>query len=153
MRDVVRPSAARFSDFCLVSAIASLLLAVLALVLWLASRNLELSVTTRESLWAWATATILISILPGGLATTWFYVRGFRLVKREEALGYSTGQYNPRKLRIIDPRTGLILREAADPPFTSRREVAGALARAQMNQKYWSVDKQVHEIESSGDGH
>lgn len=151
MRDVVRPSAARASDFCSASAIASLLLAVLALVLWLASRDAALSAHARCSLWTCSTVAIFISILPGGLTTTWFYVRGLQLVEREEARGYSTGAYNPRKLRIIDPKTGLILREATDPPLENRRDVADARERARTSRNSWSMSTPVAGVEGDGD--
>lgn len=107
-----------------------LFFALLAALLWQFSRNEDLSTEVRDSLWNAATISVYVSILPCGLATTWFYLRCFSLAKREEANGYATGLYNPRKVRIVDVKTGLTLREADDPPFENRVEIAAARQRA-----------------------
>lgn len=107
-----------------------LFFALLAALLWQFSRNEDLSTEVRDSLWNAATISVYVSIIPCGLATTWFYLRCFSLAKREEANGYATGLYNPRKVRIVDVKTGLTLREADDPPFENRVEIAAARQRA-----------------------
>lgn len=130
MRDIVRPSAVRASEYLAVAGGGMLLFALLAALLWQLSRNEDLSTQLRDSLWIAATTSVYVSILPCGLATTWFYLRCFSLAKREEANGYATGLYNPRRLRIVDVKTGLTLREADDPPFENRAEIAAARRRA-----------------------
>ncbi len=130
MRDVVRPSASRQSERCAMTAGGMVLFVALATTLWLCSRNTAIPEDLRVVLWVSANTSIFIAIVPGGCATTWFYLRSFSLAALEESRGYSTGPYNARAVRVIDAKSGLVLREAHDPVLRSRKEVLEALRRA-----------------------
>lgn len=130
MRDVIRPSASRASEHCAMSAGGMVLFFALAMILWWLSGSEALPRNIRDALWILANVCIFITIIAGGLSTTWFYLRATSLAKHEESRGYSTGAYNPRAVRIVDPKSGLILREANDPVLGNRREVREARASA-----------------------
>lgn len=151
MRDVVRPSASRASERCAMSAGGMVLFFALAMILWWFSSSDALTRNVRDALWIAANVCIFITIIAGGLSTTWFYVRALSLARHEESRGYSTGAYNSRAVRIVDPKSGLVLREAKDPVLRNRRDVADARVRAQRNQRYWRMSARDDEVEGGVD--
>lgn len=130
MRDLVRPSASRASERCAVSAGGMVLFFALAMILWWASRRDALPQDLLDALWIGANVCVFVAINAGGVSTAWFSVQALRLAEQEESRAYSTGAFNPRAVRIVDPKSGLVFREANHPVLRTRQDVREARASA-----------------------
>lgn len=130
MRNAVRPSASRAVDLGAIATLGIFLFLGIALLLGWLSHSSGTPSRLQGGLSIAANVCVVICFVPFSSAAIWFYIRAMILVKREEANGYSTGAYNSGRVRVIDARTGVILREPDDPPLTDRKDLAAARRRA-----------------------
>jgi hypothetical protein len=94
---------------------------------------------------AWA--ALITEWVLGAVTYVGLWIAIVRRMSREKAMGYTTGLYSEARVRVIDWRTGLTLREAEDKPLSTRADVAVARRHAELrvssNERGWDADRQI----------
>lgn len=79
-----------------------------------------------------AVAWILLTLeVVTGLVTCYLYWRLHVLVRREHQAGYTTVLWSTDPVEVIDPRTGMTLRRAGDPPLETSADLKRARTAAE----------------------